>query len=82
MGLYLISGPDERDVLMLQVLYYCPGLREGIKQLYDLSKRRDKSKEEAEKNDQVGPVEVNFTSTCQSFDSLTDLVARFSFPAV
>ncbi|XP_045906008.1 ubiquitin carboxyl-terminal hydrolase 1 isoform X2 [Micropterus dolomieu] len=34
---------------VLQVLYYCPGLREGIKSLYNLSKRKDKLKEETDK---------------------------------
>uniref|UniRef100_A0A3Q3W162 Ubiquitin carboxyl-terminal hydrolase n=1 Tax=Mola mola TaxID=94237 RepID=A0A3Q3W162_MOLML len=33
---------------VLQVLYYCPGLRGGIKKLYSLSKRKEKSKEEAD----------------------------------
>ncbi|XP_076026293.1 ubiquitin carboxyl-terminal hydrolase 1 [Genypterus blacodes] len=37
---------------ILQVLYYCPGLREGIKNLYSLSKERDKPKEEADKSDE------------------------------
>lgn len=31
---------------ILQVLYYCPGLREGVKKLYNLSKRKNKPKEE------------------------------------
>uniref|UniRef100_A0A665U9S5 Ubiquitin carboxyl-terminal hydrolase n=1 Tax=Echeneis naucrates TaxID=173247 RepID=A0A665U9S5_ECHNA len=35
---------------ILQVLYYCPGLREGIKKLYALSKRKDKPKDEMDKN--------------------------------
>uniref|UniRef100_A0A3Q3ADY9 Ubiquitin carboxyl-terminal hydrolase n=1 Tax=Kryptolebias marmoratus TaxID=37003 RepID=A0A3Q3ADY9_KRYMA len=35
---------------ILQVLYYCPGFREGIKKLFLLSKRKDKPKEEADKN--------------------------------
>ncbi|XP_029988050.1 ubiquitin carboxyl-terminal hydrolase 1 [Sphaeramia orbicularis] len=37
---------------VLQVLYYCPGLREGIKKLYNLSKRKDKPKEEAGKSEE------------------------------
>ncbi|XP_035508558.1 ubiquitin carboxyl-terminal hydrolase 1 isoform X2 [Morone saxatilis] len=37
---------------VLQVLYYCPGLREGIKTLYTVSKRKDKSKEETDKSEE------------------------------
>ncbi|XP_044054359.1 ubiquitin carboxyl-terminal hydrolase 1 isoform X2 [Siniperca chuatsi] len=37
---------------VLQVLYYCPGLREGIKSLYNLSKRKVKSKEETDKSEE------------------------------
>lgn len=37
---------------VLQVLYYCPGLREGIKKLHSLSKRKDKSKEETDKSEE------------------------------
>ncbi|XP_049444559.1 ubiquitin carboxyl-terminal hydrolase 1 isoform X3 [Epinephelus fuscoguttatus] len=37
---------------ILQVLYYCPGLREGIKKLYSLSKRKDKPKEEADTSEE------------------------------
>ncbi|XP_075901532.1 ubiquitin carboxyl-terminal hydrolase 1 isoform X2 [Nelusetta ayraudi] len=35
---------------VLQVLYSCPGLREGVKKLYKLSKKRDSTKEESHKN--------------------------------
>ncbi|XP_070688240.1 ubiquitin carboxyl-terminal hydrolase 1 isoform X3 [Pempheris klunzingeri] len=41
---------------ILQVLYYCPGLREGIKKLYSLSKRKDKSKEETDKSEEQSEV--------------------------
>ncbi|XP_071342255.1 ubiquitin carboxyl-terminal hydrolase 1 isoform X2 [Trachinotus anak] len=37
---------------ILQVLYYCPGLRGGIKKLYGLSKRKDKPKEEMDKSEE------------------------------
>ncbi|XP_037830057.1 ubiquitin carboxyl-terminal hydrolase 1 isoform X3 [Kryptolebias marmoratus] len=37
---------------ILQVLYYCPGFREGIKKLFLLSKRKDKPKEEADKSEE------------------------------
>ncbi|XP_021458982.2 ubiquitin carboxyl-terminal hydrolase 1 isoform X1 [Oncorhynchus mykiss] len=45
---------------ILQVLYYCPGLRDGIKNLYSLSKTRDKQKEEAANSDEQteGPEEA------------------------
>ncbi|XP_038571234.1 ubiquitin carboxyl-terminal hydrolase 1 isoform X1 [Micropterus salmoides] len=41
---------------VLQVLYYCPGLREGIKSLYNLSKRKDKLKEETDKCEEQSDV--------------------------
>lgn len=41
------------------MLYYCPGLREGIKKLYNFSKRKDKPKDEADKSEEVG---ANFLS--------------------
>lgn len=46
--------------LLLQVLYFCPGLREGIKELYNLSKRKDKkegSQEEADQSE-VGEIKA------------------------
>ncbi|XP_024134142.1 ubiquitin carboxyl-terminal hydrolase 1 [Oryzias melastigma] len=36
---------------VLQVLHYCPGFREGIKTLYDLSKCQEKPKEEADEKE-------------------------------
>ncbi|XP_028260564.1 ubiquitin carboxyl-terminal hydrolase 1 isoform X2 [Parambassis ranga] len=41
---------------ILQVLYYCPGFREGIKKLHNLSKRNDKPKEEADKSEEQSDV--------------------------
>ncbi|XP_031715216.1 ubiquitin carboxyl-terminal hydrolase 1 isoform X1 [Anarrhichthys ocellatus] len=41
---------------ILQVLYYCPGLREGIKKLYTLSKRKDKPKEETDQSQEQSEV--------------------------
>ncbi|XP_069009258.1 ubiquitin carboxyl-terminal hydrolase 1 isoform X1 [Embiotoca jacksoni] len=38
---------------ILQVLYYCPGFREGIKRLCNLSKRKDKPKDETDKNEEA-----------------------------
>ncbi|XP_041647301.1 ubiquitin carboxyl-terminal hydrolase 1 isoform X2 [Cheilinus undulatus] len=43
---------------VLQVLYYCPGLREGIKKLYNLSKRKDKIKEETAQKEEQSEVAV------------------------
>ncbi|MEQ2280930.1 hypothetical protein AMECASPLE_025197 [Ameca splendens] len=39
-------------VLYLQVLYHCPGFRQGVKKLYDLSKRRKKPADETDKNEE------------------------------
>lgn len=47
--------------LLLQVLYFCPGLREGIKELYNLSKRKDKkegSQEETDQSEEVGEIKA------------------------
>lgn len=38
---------------VLQVLYHCPGLREGIKKLYAFSKKKEKNKDEAEKSEEA-----------------------------
>ena len=46
--------------LLLQVLYHCPGLRGGIKKLYNLSKRKDKPKEETNKGEEVGALKMKF----------------------
>ncbi|XP_013869733.1 ubiquitin carboxyl-terminal hydrolase 1 [Austrofundulus limnaeus] len=37
---------------ILQVLYYCPGFREGIKNLFLLSKRKDEPKDETDKSEE------------------------------
>ncbi|XP_008286376.1 ubiquitin carboxyl-terminal hydrolase 1 isoform X2 [Stegastes partitus] len=37
---------------ILQVLYYCPGFREGVKKLHNLSKRKDKPKDETDKSEE------------------------------
>uniref|UniRef100_A0A3Q3MEM8 Ubiquitin carboxyl-terminal hydrolase n=1 Tax=Labrus bergylta TaxID=56723 RepID=A0A3Q3MEM8_9LABR len=53
---------------VLQVLYYCPGLREGIKKLYDLSKRKEKLKQESDKSEEVdSPAQIELLG---SFNSL------------
>ncbi|XP_055020944.1 ubiquitin carboxyl-terminal hydrolase 1 isoform X2 [Boleophthalmus pectinirostris] len=38
---------------VLQVLYHCPGLREGIKKLHSLSKKKEKTKDEGEKPEET-----------------------------
>ncbi|KAI3368177.1 hypothetical protein L3Q82_007904 [Scortum barcoo] len=43
---------------VLQVLYYCPGLKEGIKRLHNLSKTKDRSKEETDKSDEQSELAV------------------------
>ncbi|XP_019954076.2 ubiquitin carboxyl-terminal hydrolase 1 isoform X1 [Paralichthys olivaceus] len=65
---------------ILQVLYYCPGLRGGIKKLYELSKRKDKpgeetskSKEQAEYVAESLPAHVELL---QSFNSLITSVEQ------
>lgn len=40
--------------LFVQVLHYCPGFREGIKTLYDLSKCQENPKEGAVESEKVG----------------------------
>lgn len=40
------------------MLYYCPGLREGIKKLYNLSKKKENTKEESEKIEEVGVLHI------------------------
>ncbi|KAM9384411.1 ubiquitin carboxyl-terminal hydrolase 1 [Pholidichthys leucotaenia] len=37
---------------VLQVLYYCPGFKEGIKKVYDLSKGKAEPKEEMDKSEE------------------------------
>lgn len=58
----------------MQVLYYCPGLRDGMKKLHKLSKRKAKSQKEEEKNEQVisflsGMVSSLFMLLCPDFSS-------------
>ncbi|XP_055077499.1 ubiquitin carboxyl-terminal hydrolase 1 isoform X1 [Periophthalmus magnuspinnatus] len=38
---------------VLQVLYHCPGLREGIKKLHSLCKNKEKAKDESEKAEET-----------------------------
>lgn len=62
----MFFGSTERTAILLnlyiwftlQVLYYCPGLRGGIKKLYNLTKRKDKPKEETDKSEEVGPTQM------------------------
>ncbi|XP_076580332.1 ubiquitin carboxyl-terminal hydrolase 1 isoform X2 [Chaetodon auriga] len=41
---------------VLQVLCYCPGLREGLKKLHNLSKRKDKAKGDTDKSEEQSEV--------------------------
>ncbi|XP_060933616.1 ubiquitin carboxyl-terminal hydrolase 1 [Limanda limanda] len=65
---------------ILQVLYYCPGLRGGIKKLYELSKRKDKPKEETDTSEEQ-PEDVAESlpahfELLQSFNSLITSVEQ------
>ncbi|XP_070765390.1 ubiquitin carboxyl-terminal hydrolase 1 [Enoplosus armatus] len=62
---------------VLQVLYYCPGLREGIKSLYNLSKKQDNSKEETDKSEEQSDVaEPAQLELLGSFNSLITSVEQ------
>ncbi|KAL1022795.1 hypothetical protein UPYG_G00032430 [Umbra pygmaea] len=65
---------------ILQVLYHCPGLRDGIKKLYNLSKARDtetegasESDKQSEVSEEVTPVHVELL---RSFHSLITSVEQ------
>ncbi|XP_071781748.1 ubiquitin carboxyl-terminal hydrolase 1 [Centroberyx gerrardi] len=58
---------------ILQVLYYCPGLRDGIKKLYGLSKRKDKPKEETAKSD-----EEQAEGTAEALPAQMELLGSFN----
>ncbi|XP_041862890.1 ubiquitin carboxyl-terminal hydrolase 1 [Melanotaenia boesemani] len=63
---------------ILQVLYYCPGFKEGIKKLYDISKRKDKLKAENDKNEaqsqQSDCVCVSLPAHIELLSSFTSLI--------
>lgn len=66
---------NERRQPLLQVLYYCPGLRDGMKKLHKLSKRKAKSKKGEEKSEQVSSflssmVSSLFMLPCPDFSSV------------
>uniref|UniRef100_A0A3B5LKE3 Ubiquitin carboxyl-terminal hydrolase n=1 Tax=Xiphophorus couchianus TaxID=32473 RepID=A0A3B5LKE3_9TELE len=58
---------------ILQVLYYCPGFREGVKNLYDLSKRPEKPNDETVKNEETVPAHIELLG---SFSSLMTSVEQ------
>ncbi|KAM3620073.1 uncharacterized protein V6R79_017939 [Siganus canaliculatus] len=64
---------------VLQVLYYCPGLRDGIQRLYSLSKRKVQPKEESDRAEEPGaeaeavPAQVELLG---SFNSLITSVEQ------
>ncbi|XP_068445859.1 ubiquitin carboxyl-terminal hydrolase 1 [Clinocottus analis] len=59
---------------VLQVLYYCPGLREGIKKLYNLSKRKDKPKEETDKSEESEVVAEALPAQIELLGSFNSLI--------
>lgn len=65
---------------VLQVLYYCPGLKEGIKRLHNLSKTKDRVKEETDKSDEQSELAVDALSAqielLGSFNSLITSVEQ------
>ncbi|XP_032380924.1 ubiquitin carboxyl-terminal hydrolase 1 isoform X3 [Etheostoma spectabile] len=60
---------------ILQVLYYCPGLREGVKKLYNLSKRKDKPKDETDKSEESGAVAEDLSAQIELLGSFNGLIA-------
>uniref|UniRef100_A0A3Q3W140 Ubiquitin carboxyl-terminal hydrolase n=1 Tax=Mola mola TaxID=94237 RepID=A0A3Q3W140_MOLML len=63
---------------VLQVLYYCPGLRGGIKKLYSLSKRKEKSKEEADQSEEVSVAEA-LPAQIELLGSFNSLITSMDF---
>ncbi|CAL8394632.1 unnamed protein product [Boreogadus saida] len=61
---------------VLQVLYYCPGLRDGIKNLYSRSKSRDKLKEEIVKSEDEEDSVPAHMELLGSFNSLITSVEQ------
>ncbi|XP_072245197.1 ubiquitin carboxyl-terminal hydrolase 1 [Leuresthes tenuis] len=61
---------------ILQVLYYCPGFREGIKKLYSLSKRKEKTKEET--NEKEEPQSHQSDSVSETLPSHIELLGSFN----
>uniref|UniRef100_H3DL64 Ubiquitin carboxyl-terminal hydrolase n=1 Tax=Tetraodon nigroviridis TaxID=99883 RepID=H3DL64_TETNG len=59
---------------VLQVLYYCPGLRDGMKKLHKLSKRRAKPKKE-ETNEQSAEVPEDSPPQVELLASFNSLIA-------
>ncbi|XP_037325965.2 ubiquitin carboxyl-terminal hydrolase 1 [Pungitius pungitius] len=56
---------------ILQVLYYCPGLRQGIKKLYNLS---DLSKEETDKRDESEVIDEAVPAQMELLGSFNSLI--------
>nr|XP_046248888.1 ubiquitin carboxyl-terminal hydrolase 1 isoform X2 [Scatophagus argus] len=59
---------------VLQVLYYCPGLRGGIKKLHNLSKRKDKSKETDKSEEQSEVVAEALSAQIELLGSFNSLI--------
>nr|XP_020458423.1 ubiquitin carboxyl-terminal hydrolase 1 [Monopterus albus] len=62
---------------ILQVLFYCPGLREGIKKLYSLSKCKDKPKEERGKSEEE-PHSQQSEGVAESLPAHIELLCSFN----
>nr|XP_040039330.1 ubiquitin carboxyl-terminal hydrolase 1 isoform X1 [Gasterosteus aculeatus aculeatus] len=58
---------------ILQVLYYCPGLRQGIKKLYNLSKN-DLPKEETDKRDESEVIDEAVPAQMELLGSFNSLI--------
>lgn len=71
---------------ILQVLYYCPGFKEAVKSLYQMSKLKDKQKddgvksEEGESSDDSTPVHMELLSSFYSLiSSVEQIQSSFLF---
>ncbi|AWP10656.1 putative ubiquitin carboxyl-terminal hydrolase 1 [Scophthalmus maximus] len=59
---------------ILQVLYHCPGLRGGIKKLYNLSKRKENPKEETDESEESEAAAVNHPAHIELLGSFNSLI--------
>ncbi|KAM9848676.1 ubiquitin carboxyl-terminal hydrolase 1 isoform 2-T3 [Aulostomus maculatus] len=60
---------------ILQVLYYCPGLKEGVKKLYNLSRRKEKPTEEDDKSEETESAAESLPVHVELLSSLNNLIA-------
>ncbi|XP_029003827.1 ubiquitin carboxyl-terminal hydrolase 1 [Betta splendens] len=59
---------------ILQVLYYCPGFREGVKKLYNLSKQKDKPKEATDRSKESEVVAESLPAHIELLGSFNSLI--------